>query len=144
MKQCKFLFALTANLLFILLNLKNRKNKGVLNLKYPIERGIIMNWDNIEKLWSYVFSNELEIDSSMYPCLMSETPFNPKKNREKITELMFEKYNVPCFYMALQSILSLYAAGLTTGCVLGLNLNFRDHKIVKLYNFKIQEMEAQV
>jgi actin-related protein len=74
----------------------------------------------MEKLWSHVFSHELEVGSSEYPLLMTETPFNPKKNREKLTELMFEKYNVPSFYLALQPILSLYASGLTTGVVLGL------------------------
>ena len=42
---------------------------------------------------------------------------NPKVNREKMISIMFESFNVPNCYVAIQAVLSLYAAGRTTGLV---------------------------
>lgn len=49
---------------------------------------------------------------------MAEAPVGPKANREKTTQIMFETFNVPAFYVSLQMVLSLYASGRTTGIVL--------------------------
>lgn len=52
------------------------------------------------------------------PILLTETPGNSKKNREDLMQVMFEKFNVSSFYLALQQVLALYASGKTTGVVL--------------------------
>ncbi|KYQ96675.1 actin domain-containing protein [Tieghemostelium lacteum] len=92
--------------------------RGVLSIKYPIEHGIITNFQDMETLWHYTFTNELRVDPSKHPVLLTEAPLNPKANRERMLEIMFENFDVPALYVAIQAVLSLYASGRTTGVVL--------------------------
>ena len=89
-----------------------QSKRGILTLKYPIEHGIVTNWDDMEKIWHHTFYNSAPRRRS--------TPFthggpqNPKANREKMCQIMFETFNVPAMYVAIQAVLSLYASGRTT------------------------------
>jgi len=94
-----------------------QKMRGVLKLSYPIESGIVTNWDDMEKVWEYCFSNELRVDPNEHKVLLTEAPGNPKANREKMTQLMFETFQVQGLYVAIQAVLSLYSNGRTTGLV---------------------------
>lgn len=94
-----------------------QSKRGILTLKYPIEHGIVSNWDDMEKIWQHTFSNELRIAPEEHPILLTEAPLNPKANREKMIEIMFDIFNVPATYIAIQAVLSLYASGRTTGIV---------------------------
>ncbi|TFF99428.1 MAG: actin, cytoplasmic 2 [Promethearchaeota archaeon] len=92
--------------------------KGVLKLMFPVEHGIIEDWTAMEKIWHYTFYTDLRTDPSEHPALLTEAPLNPRKNREKMAEIMFETFNIPALYVAMQAVLSLYASGRTTGCVI--------------------------
>merc|ERR1712087_597651 len=91
---------------------------GILSLQYPVEHGIVTNWDAMEQIWHHTFYNELRCDPEEQPVLLTEAPLNPKANREKMTQIMFETFNAPSFYVQIQAVLSLYASGRITGIVL--------------------------
>ncbi|KAF8652548.1 hypothetical protein AX16_004360 [Volvariella volvacea WC 439] len=86
-------------------------------MRYPVENGIITNWDSIEKLWHHTFHNELRVTPEEHPVLLTEIPLNTKSNREKMTEVQFETFRVPALHVSVQAVLALYAHGRTTGVV---------------------------
>ncbi|XP_046580578.1 actin-1-like [Haliotis rubra] len=92
--------------------------RGVLSMKYPIHNGIVTNWDAMEDIWHHVYYNDLRVDTTEQPVLMTEAPLNPKRNREKMMEIQFEKFEVPGFYVSIQAVLSLYASGRGGGILL--------------------------
>ena len=71
----------------------------------------------MEKIWHHCYYNELRATPEDHAVMLTEAPRNPKKNRERMITIMFESFNVPQFYVSIQAILSLYASGRTTGCV---------------------------
>ncbi|KAE8745239.1 hypothetical protein FOCC_FOCC008030 [Frankliniella occidentalis] len=94
------------------------KLRSMLEVNYPMENGIVRNWDDMCHVWDYTFGPEkMDIDPKECKILLTEPPMNPTKNREKMIEVMFEKYGFAGAYIAVQAVLTLYAQGLITGVV---------------------------
>lgn len=87
------------------------ENRSFLQMSHPMEHGIIKNWEDMENLWDYTFNNKLQVDTHGRKILLTEPPMNPKANREKMAEVMFEKYGFGGVYVAIQAVLTLYAQG---------------------------------
>lgn len=83
----------------------------------PIQDGIVTNWDHMERILGHTFQNELRIDPKEHSIQLTEIHLNPKSGRELMAKVIFETFNAPAFNTANQAVLSLYAAGCTTGVV---------------------------
>lgn len=94
-----------------------KERRGRLDMKKPIHDSLINNWEDIENLWSYTFFNALKVCPDEVYAVITESPMNPAKYREKTIETLFELFNLEGVYLASKSLLSLYATGRTTGCV---------------------------
>jgi centractin len=94
-----------------------QQNRGLLKLLYPVDHGIVKNWNDMEKVWHHTYSHDLKANAEDHPLLITEAPLNPRSNRDKMCQVMFEVFNVPCLFVSIQAVLSLYASGRTTGVV---------------------------
>ncbi|CAK5075218.1 unnamed protein product [Meloidogyne enterolobii] len=110
--------------------------RGILSVTNPIERGIVTNWEDMERIWHHTFYDELRVKPEEYLLLLTEAPHTPKANREKMAEIMFETFKTPAMYtrilsrkifepenliyryIAIQEVLSLFASGRYTGTVI--------------------------
>jgi len=91
--------------------------RTMLELKYPMENGIIVNWEDMFHLWDYTFYEKLKIDPKQCKVLLTEPAQNPKNNRIKMVQTMFERYGFQAVYVAIQAVLTLYGQGIQTGVV---------------------------
>ncbi|KNC47042.1 actin-like protein 3 [Thecamonas trahens ATCC 50062] len=77
---------------------------------YPIRHGQIDNWDHMERFWEQCFFKYLRAEPEDHHVLLTEPPLNPPENREYTAEIMFETFNVPGLYIAVQAVLALAAS----------------------------------
>lgn len=83
----------------------------------PLEDGLIEDWDGFQAILDYTFK-ALNAKPHLHPVLMTEPFWNTREKREKLTELMFEHYHVPAFYLSKSAVLSAFASGRNTGLIL--------------------------
>lgn len=113
------------------------EHRGLLSIKYPMEHGIVTDWNDMERVWNYIYSkvstmklcikklaqdfvilragldginipqDQLSTFSEEHPVLLTEAPLNPRRNREKAAEVFFETFNVPALFLSMQAVLSL-------------------------------------
>lgn len=86
-------------------------NRNYLQITQPMEHGIVKNWDDMKHLWNYTFDEKLKVDPRGRKILLTEPPMNPRVNRQKMCQVMFEEYGFGGVYVAIQAVLTLYAQG---------------------------------
>jgi actin-related protein 2 len=91
--------------------------RTALQVSYPMENGIIRNWEDMVHLWNYSFYERMKIDTRGRSIMLTEPPLNPTANRERMVETMFEQYGFNGVYVAIQAVLALYAQGISSGVV---------------------------
>ena len=84
-----------------------------LEVTYPVVNGIIQHWENMQHVWDHTFHEQLQIDPSDCKILLTDPPLNPKGNREKLLQTMFETYGFAAAFIQIQAVLTLYAQGET-------------------------------
>lgn len=87
------------------------ENRNYLQVTQPMEHGIIRNWEDMKHLWDYTFDEKLRVNTQGRKVLLTEPPMNPKVNRERMAQVMFEEYGFQGVYVAIQAVLTLYAQG---------------------------------
>lgn len=80
------------------------------SVKWPIRHGIIEDWDLMERFWEQVIFKYLRAEPEDHYFLLTEPPLNTPENREHMAEIMFESFNVPGLYIAVQAVLALAAS----------------------------------
>ena len=85
-------------------------------ITYPINRGIISDWQDMEDLWLYSFS-EMNVDSMDSIVMITEAAMTLKNHKEEIAKVMFEGLGVEGLDVMMQSLLNLYYCGKTDGIV---------------------------
>lgn len=93
------------------------RNRGEMVVSSPVVHGVIQKWDDMALLWDHVFQDCLHIDPKETRILLSDPPLNPLRNRQKLVEVMFEKFGFEGLFIQLQAVLPLYAQGIMTGLV---------------------------
>jgi hypothetical protein len=94
-----------------------QSRRSRLRLDRPVQGGRVANWDELEKLLHDTFYSELRVSPEEYSLLMSEVPLNPKSDREKLTELAFETFNVASFYLSNSAALAAASMGTSTALI---------------------------
>lgn len=88
-----------------------------LNLSHPIQRGAVENWEDLEKILDHVFSDELQVSPAEYNTIILQPPVTPASQREKLAQILFNRFNVPGVFIANGSACSILSAGKFTGLV---------------------------
>ncbi|KAG0735421.1 hypothetical protein G6F57_003899 [Rhizopus arrhizus] len=87
-------------------------------IKNPMQNGLIHDWDAVEQIWNASFNDHLHIQPSEHPLLCTEPAWNTSENREKLMELAFEKFDFPAFYVAKSAVMTAFSVGRATALVL--------------------------
>lgn len=93
------------------------KYRHMLNTSYPVDNGIVKDWEGMKHLWDYTFFDRMQIRPEDHKIMLTEPPMNPTSNKKRMCETMFETYNFPAAKISIQAMLVLYAQGLLTGVV---------------------------
>jgi len=86
---------------------------------------VVSDWDALEKVWTNSFKELLVTPAEEYGgVLLCDAITNSKDGRERMTNILFEKFQLPNAYISAQPMLSMYGAGRTTGITIDVGEDF--------------------
>ena len=103
----------------------------IMNFSYPIKRGEVTDWDKFENLMHYLLYSEMKVVPEEVSILITESPRTSRENREKLTEILFETFNVKRLHIANSSMVGLFSYGKTSGLIV--NSGEMSTEIVPIY-----------
>ena len=95
----------------------------IMNFSYPIKRGEVTDWDKFENLMHYLLYREMKVVPEEVSILITESPRTSRENREKLTEILFETFNVKRLHIANSSMVGLFSYGKTSGLIVDSGFN---------------------
>uniref|UniRef100_A0A2A4JZW6 Actin n=1 Tax=Heliothis virescens TaxID=7102 RepID=A0A2A4JZW6_HELVI len=93
------------------------KKRGISKMVWPVREGMIQNWDEMEKMWHYIFYKELHVPPENSRIMHSVHPLTPKSDKQRMAEILFESFAINGLYLAKSPTLVLNAYGRTSGVV---------------------------
>lgn len=93
------------------------KYRAMLETSYPVNNGMVSDWEGMGHLWDHTFNECLKINPKEHKIMLTEPPMNPAENKKRMLENMLEKYEFESCKVAIQAMLVLYAQGLLSGVV---------------------------
>ncbi|KAL6060345.1 actin [Balamuthia mandrillaris] len=95
--------------------------RGTLLCNEPVRDGRILDWEDMERVWHHAFRQHLRVAPEEQPLLLSDVVpqdgGSVAGDRERMAQLMFERFDVPALHVCFQPLLSLYACGKVSGTV---------------------------
>ena len=95
-----------------------KARRGNLNLDYPIQNGVVNNWDDVEYLWGHILTNELTVDPEEHNIILTDSSMSPKESKERMAQIIFGTFNAHGLYIVNKAVLPLYYTGKYTGMVI--------------------------
>jgi actin-related protein len=95
----------------------------IMNFSYPIQRGEVTDWDKFENLMHFLLYSEMKVVPEEVSILITESPRTSRENREKLTEILFETFNVKRLHIANSSMVGLFSYGKTSGLIVDSGFN---------------------
>ena len=96
---------------------EGQQRRGILAPKYPVEFGIVINWEYMEAIWRYAFYSVLAVDPSEHGVIVTEPVLNPVANRERLFEVFFDTFGVKELAVEVRQVLAMKQSGRMTGAL---------------------------
>ncbi|XP_075990652.1 uncharacterized protein LOC142986198 [Anticarsia gemmatalis] len=93
------------------------RRRGISNLVWPVQEGMVKDWEEMEKLWHHVFYRELHVPPESSRVMHAVHPLVSRQDMQKMTEILFESFAINGLYLAKSPALVLFASGRTSGVV---------------------------
>ena len=120
---------------------KSRARKKLVDMFHPIQKGIVTHWDHMQHVWEVMYE-EMGMPSDEQPVILSESPLNDSKCRDRAAEIFFETFNVPGLYTAPDSKLKGICSNRSTALVV--DVGQENTRIVPIYGGSVMQGGVQL